>query len=264
MSRLTLFLRRFPASRNRAKARIPPGPPILFLHMPKTAGTSFRRMLQASLGMNAVYPSDEELSIRPNGWYPSEAEILETLPSVRRYFCITGHFSAAIADRLPKRHRTAVFLRDPIERSLSTLAHFYHTTGTPPARLLDDEAFVTRCIHNRQTILLGSEGFHTPPAGDTRILDRALNVVDAFDFVGLTERFRESCMLFDSTFGTIIGAAVQKENVLRPNGTEFSELLPRILPLIDLDRVLYDRARERFKIDIQRLQTATTLMHRAA
>jgi hypothetical protein len=71
-------------------------------------------------------------------------------------------------------------------------------------------------------------------------------------------------MLFDSTFGTIIGAAVQKENVLRRNGTEFSELLPRILPLIDLDRVLYDRARERFKIDIQRLQTATTLMHRAA
>ena len=264
MSRLSLILRRFSASQNRTKTSIPPGPPILFLHMPKTAGTSFRKMLQASLGMNAVYPSDEELSIRPNGWYPSEAEILETFPSLRPYFCITGHFSAAIAERLPRHHRTAVFLRDPSQRSLSTLAHFYHTTGTPPDRLLDDETFVTRCIRNRQTILLGSDGFHTPPAGDTRILDRALDVVDAFDFVGLTERFRESCMLFDSTFGTMIGAAVKKENVLRPNGTEFSGLLPRILPLIDLDRVLYERARERFKIDIQRLQTDTTLMHQVA
>lgn len=232
--------------------------------MPKTAGTSFRRMLRASLGMNAVYPSDEELSIRPNGWYPSEAEILETFSSLRPYFCITGHFSAAIADRLPSRHRTAVFLRDPCQRSLSTLAHFYHTTGTPPDRLLDDETFVTRCIHNRQTILLGSEGSHMPSASDTRILARALDVVDAFDFVGLTERFRESCMLFDCTFGTMIGAAVQKENVLRPNGTEFSGLLPRVLPLVNLDRVLYERTQERFKVDIQRLQTGTTPRHRVA
>jgi hypothetical protein len=221
-------------------------------------------MLQASLGMNAVYPSDDELSIRPNGWYPSEAEILETFPSLRPYFCITGHFSAAIADRLPRRHRTAVFLRDPSQRSLSTLAHFYHTTGTPPDRLLDDEKFVAGYIRNHQTILLGNEGFHMPPAGDTRILNRALDVVDAFDFVGLTERFRESCMLFDSTFGTMIGGAMRKENVLRPNGTEFIELLPRILPLIDLDRVLYERARARFTIDTQRSQTATPLVHRVA
>ena len=264
MSLLSLTLRRLSASQNRTLPSIWPGPPILFLHMPKTAGTSLRRMLQASLGMNAVYPSDEELSIRPNGWYPSEAEILETFPSLRPYFCITGHFSAAIVDRLPRPHRTAVFLRDPIQRSLSALAHFHHTTGTPPDRLLDDEEFVTRSIRDHQTIRLGNKEPRMPPAGDTRILERALDVIDAFGFVGLTERFRESCMLFDSTFGTMIGAAVRKENVLRPNGTEFSELLPRILPLVNLDRVLYERAVARFTIDTQRIQTATPLVHRVA
>lgn len=81
-----------------------------------------------------------------------------------------------------------------------------------------------------------------------------MKVVDTFDFVGITKRFRESCLLFDSAFGTMLGAAVRRENVMRPNGMEWHELLPRIHPLVDLDRVLYVHATQRFEVDIRRSQ----------
>ena len=221
-------------------------------------------MLEATLGANAVWPSDKDLRRRFDGLYPSEAEILDAFPSIRPYFCLTGHFVAAFVDRLPVRHRTAVFLRDPVQRTLSALAHFHRTTGIPPHRLLDDADFVAVRVRNRQTRILGQNCDGLPPAGDTRILDRALEVVDAFDFVGITERFHESCMLFDAAFGTCIVKAMRNENVMRPNGTEFGELIPRILPLVESDRVLYARAMARFQSDHRRTGTFAGSVRRAA
>ena len=209
-------------------------------------------MLENTLGLNAVWPSDDDLRRRPNGFYPSEAEILADWPSIRPYFCLTGHFFASFADRLPVHHRTAVFLRDPIQRTLSTLAHHHRTTGIPPHQLLDDAEFVAERVRNRQTMILGKTNESLTRAGYARIFDRALEVVDAFDFVGITERFRDSCIIFDATFGTGIEKAIRKENVMRPNGTEFGELLPRILPLVDLDRELYAHAVARFERDHRR------------
>lgn len=43
-----------------------------------------------------------------------------------------------------------------------------------------------------------------------------------------------------------------KENVSRPNETEFEELVPRILLLVDLDRELYSHAIARFRSDAHR------------
>lgn len=242
---------------------MPPGPPVFFLHMPKTAGTSLRRMLQASLGMDAVYPSDQDLARRSDGNYPTEAEVIETFDSLRPYFILTGHFSASLREQLPIHHRTAVFLRDPLQRSLSALAHFEKTTGIPPDRLLDDREFVDGRIRNRQTILLGGAGHVATTPDSTHVLEQALEHVDAFDFVGLTERFRDSCEVFDAVFGTTIHPTSLKENVSRPAGTEYDELIPRILPLVELDRMLYEHATSRFTRDTGRVHANASRVPRA-
>lgn len=264
VGRFSVFLRGCRFGRRDTRFQRPPGPPLLFVHIAKTAGTSFRRTLEAALGTNAVWPADEDLRRRPDGVYPSEAEILGSWSSMRPYFCLTGHFFASFVDRLPVRHRTAVFLRDPVERSLSTLAHFRHTTGIPPHRLLDDAEFVSRHVRNHQTIILGHDGDSLPPDCDARIFEKALGVIDTFDFVGITERFRESCLLFDSVFATGIEKACRRENVMRPNGTEFSELIPRILPLVEVDRELYAHAMARFQSDHRRIRTFATPLRRAS
>jgi hypothetical protein len=88
---------------------------------------------------------------------------------------------------------------------------------------------------------------------DDATLDRALRRVDELAFVGITERFRDSCRLFDHVFGTTTQRFDRQENVLRSRGTEHAELVPLILPHIRRDMVLYEHATRRFADDVARL-----------
>lgn len=224
-----------------------PGPPLLLLHVMKTAGTSFRRMLQDALGMDAVYPSDRDLAGLPNGWYRKAADVLADVAELPAYRVLVGHFPAALAERMPRRHRTAVFLRDPIQRSLSMLRFVGRLRGSTPAELLDSPRFAAKAIQDYQTRMLGTPDLGAPPPGamvDDAMLDRALTRLEGFDFVGITERFAESCAVFDRRFGTAVAARARHVNVGREGADDLAEFIPRIEPLVRRDRVLYDRAVE--------------------
>jgi len=75
-----------------------------------------------------------------------------------------------------------------------------------------------------------------------RMLDRAIRRLETMDFVGLTERFEDSCRIFDQRFGTRIARLTRRENVLRPEGNELAELISRIEPFVQRDRLLYETA----------------------
>lgn len=78
------------------------------------------------------------------------------------------------------------------------------------------------------------------------MLDRAIHRLETLDFLGLTERFADSCPLFDKRFGTEIARFIRRENVLHPKGSELAELISRIEPLVQRDRILYETAVARF------------------
>jgi hypothetical protein len=78
------------------------------------------------------------------------------------------------------------------------------------------------------------------------MLARAIERLDMMDFIGLTERFEASCRIFDERFGTKISRFVRRDNVLRHEGSELSELIPRIEPYVQRDRILYETAVNRF------------------
>jgi hypothetical protein len=80
------------------------------------------------------------------------------------------------------------------------------------------------------------------------ILNRAITRLEMLDFVGLTERFDESCQIFDQRFRTRISRFVRRENVRRPNGNEIAEHIPCIKQFIERDRILYDAAVARFNM----------------
>ena len=127
-------------------------PPILFVHVPKTAGTSMREMLQISLGKQAVYPNNRDIARRADGLYPTQAEILRSFPTLRPYRVLIGHFVAGLAHALPVRHRTATMLRDPVQRSLSMLAHAERHLGVSPKAVLDSERLCADLITDHQTV----------------------------------------------------------------------------------------------------------------
>jgi hypothetical protein len=229
------------------------GPPLLIIHIAKTAGTSLRRMLQAELGMPAIYPSDRDLVKLPHGWYRSGRDILENHHTLPPHRVLIGHFAAELADRLPIPYSTAAFVRDPLQRSLSCLAHFERHYGRPPTELLRDTDFIGTQILDYQTKVLGGRGItdlHEHCEIDDATLSRAIARIGRLDFVGITERSPESFELFDRRFGTHIAQHQVRENVLRPEGRELSELLPRIEELVRRDRVLYEAAVARLEIDL--------------
>lgn len=245
MSRLTQWIDRS-LVRVRARVAISRRPQrILFIHIAKTAGTSLRRMLQDDFGEHMVYPGDVHLRRLPNGWYPLGSEMLRDFVKIPPHNVLVGHFTAAMADMLPCHYHVATCLREPVQRSLSVLGHFSRALGVPATALLDDPEFVSQHVTDFQTRILGADGVcdpHGVQAVDDAALTRALDRVDTFDFVGLTERFHESCMLFDDRFRTGLSRRIRRDAVNRPEGSELSEYIPQLMPLLERDRVLYARA----------------------
>jgi hypothetical protein len=218
---------------------------ILVIHIAKTAGTSLRRMLQEEYGPRLVYPGDWHLERLPHGWYPLGSEMLRDHANLPPHNVLIGHFTAAMADMLPRRYQTATFLREPIQRSLSMLGHFSRTLNVPVPALIEDPAFMAANIADFQTRILGADGVcdpHQVDVVDDAVLARAVTRLETLNFVGLTERFAESCAVFDRRFRTHISKRIRREAVYRPEGGEFAEHVPRLEPFLRRDRILYDTA----------------------
>jgi len=223
---------------------------ILVIHIPKTAGTSLRRMLEREYGAKHIYPGGFYLQSL-GGRYPLGSQMLKDYPGFPPHKVLVGHFTAAMTDMVPMPYQAATFLREPIQRSLSMLSHFSRMLQIPVSTLLENKQFMTDNIADFQTRIMGANGVCDPHAVgtvDDDALARAVGRLESLDFVGITEQFAESCRRFDSLFDSRISKSIQRINVLRPEGNELEEHISQIESLVQRDRVLYDAAVARFKV----------------
>ncbi|WP_376695226.1 hypothetical protein [Wenzhouxiangella sp. EGI_FJ10305] len=246
----------------------------IFIHVMKTAGTSFRKMLEKQLGA-AVYPTREELKQHKRGWYLKARELRERLQSGeltlggRQVVC--GHFSASVAERMPGDWRLAVFLRDPVARSLSMIAHRLkhdgpeNLLGHPEAagdavlKLLEDEKFVNSQVRDYQTKVLSMKpmaNVNSPMLVGEREYETAVRRLESIDFVGITEQFSESISLFESVSGIRFSVPLLQRN-RSPLIAPTDAAIEKIRNLVGYDQRLYECALERFgkeaSGDLQRL-----------
>lgn len=162
--------------------------PIIFAHIPKTAGTSFRLSLghvvpKAEIALDYGRISQETSNLIRNTVYQeAEQKLLQHMDSVRVLF---GHFQdSCIRLRgyhklLPKAMLCTV-LRDPITRIISEYYHFRRYFGYQGSF---DSFFRQVPFVNRQ-----SKSIDSIP-------------LCAFDFVGITEHYSESLKLFTKISG---------------------------------------------------------------
>ena len=103
---------------------------LLFVHIPKTAGTSFKSYLDCLYYDEELFPEVVHL----------EYGALEQLDIVRRYKCFYGHCIYDVHRLLPQPIDIVTFLRNPVDRVISTFEHVERNEEHGGHKILHQEA----------------------------------------------------------------------------------------------------------------------------
>jgi len=236
---------------------------VYFLHIPKTAGTTFRAFLEDHYHSDTICPH----------WLLED--ILKLPPrQLNSYQLICGHYAYYIVSKLLAPPSIVTMLRDPIDR---TISHFYHikntkdhwfneeVSGMSLDDFLNDPIGISEIL-NFQTRFIAFDNIQEQNFGfanirndlnkldlllnNEELLNIALNRMRSFRFVGITERFDESLTLLSHEFGWPAPVTFPKYNVA-PYREKYHELsestLHRIKELNRLDLVLYETGKQLFE-----------------
>ena len=234
---------------------------LLFLHIPKTGGAAATGVLSTRFAEADCL----ELYQRP-------APDLDDLDSFRY---VTGHLTASFAQKFRRPPFLATFLRDPVDRALSSYTYIrqmseeFARSLLLPGRGADAQARLLRSIEltrelpieeiirtepeiaaeyfgNRQSRVLGG----TDPRGGGERLDLALEGLERCGFVGLSERLEESVGWLARRLGWRDLTPVPHTNVTLER-VQRDDLSPGALEALhehtSIDRELYARAVARYE-----------------
>ncbi len=251
-------------------------PALVFMHIPKTAGTSLHARLTAK--------------VPPAQVCPERFDRLHTysIAELNRYRLFSGHFAYPVTRLIPGRRRVAVtLLREPVTRIVSAyrflrahkpayfeprdfgLMRLAHELE-PAAFFADERVRSSPWFDNvAARMLLGRtdgrrwERLADPrvaaalrlPEDEAAVFEAAARVLDEFSVVGLTDEFDSFAARVGAAMGLELpedmGRGMVLADMLRSEEFEPVEevvldahLLDLIEPLVRIDRRLYDRIAE--------------------
>jgi hypothetical protein len=182
-------------------------PALVFLHVPKTAGSTLRWIIHRQ------YPTDRTVTI---DGLPGQFDAFQAQSENmrRRVLCMVGHIPFGVHRFLPQGARYITMLRDPVEWTLSLHSYIKRHPNLPGlqrARGLDLESFVDFLVRSdicdMQTRVISGR-LQLPdmlppyePLSDDALEDAKRNLRSDFECVGVVERFDESLLLMKRKFG---------------------------------------------------------------
>lgn len=223
---------------------------LYFLHIQKTAGTTFRSIV------DSYFPNEQ---ICPAYFWDEFFEIPEDLRQTYRLY--RGHFSYNLHFHLARLPVIITMLRHPLERVISNMLHIgrypehvYHERY----KSMDLLAFLHSAseMRNLQTRMIAP-----PPDKDVDIysywdatpgdLERALERLEQFEFCGITERFADSVSLLTYTLGWRPVTKIDSLNAAPESSKKTpmpQKVIDTIIELNEKDFVLYERAQKLFDV----------------
>lgn len=269
-------------------------PPIYFMHVPKTAGSSLRKVLFAA------YAPQQRTELY--------AEQLHKINStgLGHFRCISSHLGPGLLPYLQQREFACItMLRDPVEQQISGI--FYHQTRLKQHPEIFQPAYLAQmqpllkadlrtwldtpgpyALGNPQTRFFGTVKALQPYFKDGEVGQRGQRLLQPMDLptlsdnsdieqvaacarrqlesmavVGITERFTQSVSLICDLLGVPVPRQLPQENIgiqkhsLQNAGyraTTPPELIERIEAANQADLALYAYACERFETQLARYQ----------
>lgn len=223
------------------------GEAVVFLHIPKTAGTTLNRIIDKQYSPFAIYTVDPfQLS--------ATVERFQRLPEKRRrrLQVVRGHFPYGIHQFLPQGATYITMLRDPVARVLSAYYFVLRRPLNPMHRRVKKERLgVADCLRlfprlrNVQCKYIA--GVEETAESDERLLEMAKeNLLNSFSIVGISERFEESLVLIAKKLGWQL-SFYQNQRVAKQRPSVSPELVNLIREQNPLDEELYRFGRELFE-----------------
>ena len=240
---------------------------LYFLHIPKTAGTTLRVLLENRFHVDEICPAYDFLSLTA---YPAN-ELMEF-----RFF--RGHMGYNLVNYLPERPYTLLMLRDPVKRTISHFEYIKRDPAHPRHRQIHERNLDLQSFLEDPALRIELENSQTKPLSHNQsrerlielssssssmiefqekwrrlnkgmsgqdMLELALARIEDIEFTGITERFDESLELVSWLTGLVPQERVQRLNTGSSPAGE-SALRQDTIDLIRestrLDRELYDRA----------------------
>ena len=244
--------------------------PVLFLHIPKTAGTSFLLMLQNAFSDNRVlriHQVDRHIQEMIDG-------IVET--KLDEIACLIGHLPIHLFESCLDRFQPFTVLRNPVDRVLSLFRFFKRHNQAELQRWGFLRAFtLEEFLSSRAPGIYGqvNNGMVRMLCGDRRLWDpkdqkfwsqdgdldvmlRALANLEQLDF-GLTEQMPQTLRLAQARWSIPYTLDEYRENATVPDSAGWNiAALHHIVALNTMDLTLYERARALFRQRLQALPPA--------
>jgi hypothetical protein len=234
--------------------------PVIFQHIPKTAGVSVRSVMSCNFHLNEILHVPDRL------WKDADF----AADSAKQYRFIHGHLHFEFVRNLLSSARVVTFLRDPVERVLSL--YFFLRKQDPDsqsdpsarftveeARSLSLEAFVAHTdrviasmVGNFQVRILLSDSQRDK--SNSTWVAAALANLQKYQFVGIADPdlMSDSILVMSRIFGWLERGDSPRVNHTARSATKADLTCARkiILERNKLDIALHDQVRENFQGNI--------------
>lgn len=221
----------------------PHAPLVYFVHVPKTAGTTFRFLTYGALQPRVIWPNKREVD--DNGKrYPEFKEIQHISPArLSNLKLVMGHFNMNMLDQLPVRPHVITFLREPYAQLASYINHRSRQKEDLQTMSLEEIVSSGVILPNPQIRFFLPRKLARQPLNEELFTIAVKNLKDCA-VVGLTEYFDESLQRITKKFSW------QFPEMERKNKNEkkrFPNIDPDLLkPMLAYDIRFYDVAVELF------------------